>query len=316
MRCFQKEFLLLGFVSILSGCSPGKNPSPLAPDSFSKAVSLPVKTSILHFAKITRDIRMKEYFSFLDSLTSNYDTLRNPKLNEYAIVHANPWILDTLRSWDYYILKKRGKFFYDQSKMVVLHKGDKLLIPDSSSVSVIMKKIKSTVLDLNIPEYKLRLIQLGDTILNCNVRVGRNAEEYLALAGHSVNLKTPVGEGEVIRIERNPIFVNPDTGKRYDSTLRDDGRYTKFPVIPWLEPSINGIRYGDLIHPTTNVNTLSKAYSHGCIGTSEADAWTIYYNAPIGTKVIFRYNLKAIDTKGDTIILKDIYNLKESKRAI
>lgn len=48
------------------------------------------------------------------------------------------------------------------------------------------------------------------------------------------------------------------TGIKYDSTCRDDGNYTKMPVIPWLEPSINGIRYGAMIHPTTNRKVSEK----------------------------------------------------------
>lgn len=81
------------------------------------------------------------------------------------------------------------------------------------------------------------------------------------------------------------------------------------PIIPWIEPSINGIRYGALIHPTTNPETLGKAYSHGCVGTTEQDAWFIYYNAPIGTPVFFRYDLTVIQPSGDILFLKDIYEL-------
>jgi L,D-transpeptidase ErfK/SrfK len=193
---------------------------------------------------------------------------------------------------------------------VILHRGDSLLIPDSALVNKISNKLKTTTLDLNIPEFKLRLLQEGDTILVSTVRVGKNKEEYLSLAGHTVDLRTPIGQGEIIRIERNPYYINPDDGKRYDSTRRDDGQYTKMPIIPWLEPTINGIRYGDMIHATTNINTLGKASSHGCIGTSESDAWVIYYNSPLGTKVTFRYDLILKGNHNDTIQLKDIYFLK------
>lgn len=306
---FQKAILSVGLVLLLSSCSIKKTPSLKVADlsGKKKAVIEPVAR---HVIKIKKEVRMKDYFHFLDSLVASRDTLDNPNLNEYAIVHANPWIIDSLINSDYYVLKKRGRFLYDQTKFVILYRGDSLIIPDSAATSALIKKSKSTVLDLNIPEYMLRVIQRDDTILSCKVRVGRNAKEYLALAGHAVNLKTPIGEGEIVRIERNPIYVDPDTGKRYDSTQRDDGRYTKLPIIPWIEPSINGVRYGDLIHPTTNERTLGRAYSHGCIGTSEADAWTIYYNAPLGTKVIFRYDLMVI-RRGDTIRLKDIYQLKK-----
>ncbi|WP_415867183.1 L,D-transpeptidase family protein [Thalassobellus suaedae] len=80
--------------------------------------------------------------------------------------------------------------------------------------------------------------------------------------------------------------------------------------MPFIETEINGIRYGQLIHPTTNPETLNKAYSNGCIGTKEGDAWVVYYYAPIGTKIQIRYDLNGTDTKDKSLLLKDIYNLK------
>ncbi len=40
----------------------------------------------------------------------------------------------------------------------------------------------------------------------------------------------------------------------------------------------------------TDPKTLAKAASNGCIGTSEADGWRIYFFAPTGTKVLIRYD--------------------------
>jgi len=86
---------------------------------------------------------------------------------------------------------------------------------------------------------------------------------------------------------------------------------TKLPQIPFIETEINGLRYGQLIHPTTNQETLSKAYSNGCIGTKEADAWVIYYYTPINTKIEIRYNLNVKDKNGNRLLLKDIYNVSK-----
>jgi L,D-transpeptidase ErfK/SrfK len=80
---------------------------------------------------------------------------------------------------------------------------------------------------------------------------------------------------------------------------------------PSLTPSINGIITGALIHATTNPKSLGKAYSNGCIGTSEPDIWSIYYAAPPGTKVKFRYDLDVRDKNGNIKKLKDIYDRKE-----
>jgi L,D-transpeptidase ErfK/SrfK len=52
---------------------------------------------------------------------------------------------------------------------------------------------------------------------------------------------------------------------------------------------------------------LGKAYSNGCIGTSEADAWFVYYYAPLGTAIEIKYNL--INADGKT--LKDIYGFSD-----
>jgi lipoprotein-anchoring transpeptidase ErfK/SrfK len=277
--------------------------------------SLPGRGSrcILGYVPIPHTVDIAHYFSFIDSIKTGVDTFQNVKIDEYVLVHANPWIIDSLRSSDYYIQKRRGIFLFDQSKWIVLRKGDSLAIPDSSWTASILEKLKSTTIDLNIPEFILRVVQSGDTILTTKVRVGRNEIQYLALAGHDVDLRTPIGRGKIIRIERNPIVINPETAERYKGTHRDDALYTKMPIIPWLEPEINGIRYGALIHPTTNPVTLGFPYSHGCVGTSEADAWIIYYNSPLGTKVNFRYDLQVVRANGDTLNLPDVYNLRKKR---
>jgi L,D-transpeptidase ErfK/SrfK len=270
-------------------------------------------TGILGYVAVPHDVSIGHYFRFLDSLVNATDTSRGWKGSEYVLAHSNPWILDSLKASDYYIQKGRGVFLFDQSKKVVLHRGDSLAIPDSLWATSILEKLNSTIIDLNIPEYTMRIFQSGDTLLKTKVRVGRNGTQYLELAGHDVDLRTPIGEGKIIRVERNPIVINPETGIRYKGTYRDDGRFTKMPVIPWLEPEINGIRYGALIHPTTNPATIGFPYSHGCVGTSEADAWTIYYNAPIGTRVNFRYDLSVVNDHGDSLLLADIYKIRTGK---
>lgn len=306
--CFIFQLIAMGgFALLISACSSHHDKTQSVVDSIVFAPGKSIETQPLTFVKVPRDIKMKNYFSFLDSLVARYDTL-SVKLTEHAIVHSNPWILDSLRDSDYYIQKKKGFFLYDQAEKVILHKSDSLVIPDSAAICAIDKKLKSTLIDLNIPEFTLHLIQLSDTILVCKARVGRNQDKYLAIVGHVVDLRTPIGKGEIVGIEKTPIYINPETGERYELTKRDDGRTTKMPIIPSLEPSIFKRRYGKLIHATTNPNSLGKAYSHGCIGTTEADAWTVYYNSPIGTKVIFRYDLKIRNPNGDTILLKDIYH--------
>ncbi|MFK7811100.1 MAG: L,D-transpeptidase, partial [Maribacter sp.] len=57
----------------------------------------------------------------------------------------------------------------------------------------------------------------------------------------------------------------------------------------------------------TNPETLEKAYSNGCIGTTEADAWIIYYYAPLGTSIEIKYDLNPAKFKNTNTSLKDIY---------
>lgn len=308
MNGSQKHTLvLLIFPTVmLLSCRHHSNMQMTIPVKPTQDQSATVETSPRrHLVPVRHDVRIRDYFDFMDSLVKASDSTH--RLDEYVLVHANPWIIDSLRSMDYYVLKAKGVFLYDQSRKIILRGQDSLAIPDSLTIISIKARLKATVLDINIPEFKLRIIQSADTLLTCRVRVGRNDSKYLAIAKHIVDLRTPIGDGEIVRIERDPVVVDPETGIRYDSTRRDDGQYTKLPVIPWLEPTINGRRYGSLIHPTTNPATLGRAISHGCVGVSEADAWTIYYNAPIGTKVRFRYDLKSVSEKGDTVRLKDIY---------
>jgi len=256
---------------------------------------------------VLHDVRMNRYFEALDSICLAITGEFGVEVNEYHIIHTNQWILDSLRAQDYYTAIGKGVRIENQRALVAIHQGAVIRVPYQSEVDSIDRLLSSIVIDVNIPEFTLR-IWSGNSILHtCPVRVGKNERKYLALAGHEVNLRTPIGEGHIVRIERNPIYINPVDGHRYKTTRRDDGRYTQLPRIPFLEPEINGIRSGALIHPTTNRSTLGKAVSNGCVGLSEADAWMVYYHAPLGARVRFRYELVVTDSSGHQRTLDDIY---------
>ena len=256
---------------------------------------------------IPNDIPMHRYFEGMDSICTSVESVYDVSINEYELVHANSWIIDTLMAQDYYIAKSRGVIIDNQKEQVALHAGDALRIPTQDEIDSIRQWLSGIIIDVNIPEYTLRILAADTVLYQCAVRVGKNERKFLALAHHEVNLRTPIGEGSIIRIERNPLYINPVDGKRYKRTRRDDGHYTQLPRIPFLEPEINRIRSGALIHPTTNRSTLGKAVSNGCVGLSEADAWIVYYHAPLGTPVRFRYDLTLTDSAGLTTRLTDIY---------
>lgn len=265
---------------------------------------------------VTREIQVRHLFRFLDQLVAQYDSLDTYPLTENLILRANPWMLDTLVQTDYYLQKAKGNFVYDQPRMTVLRPGDTLIIPGPRQAAVLLEKMANTWLDLNIPSFELRIME-GDSLLHpIPVRVGKNEQEFLATAGHEVDLRTRTGEGVIYRVNRYPIFIDPVEGKRFKFTKRDDRRSTLMPQIPWLEPVIDGKRYGQLIHPTTNPRTLGKAASNGCIGTKEADAWRVYFYAPVGTKVKIRYDLTAINSAGDTLHYRDVYAPEKKKKKL
>ena len=260
---------------------------------------------------LSRNVKIKEYFSFLDSIIACEDTLLAYPLTEHLLVRANPWIISRLAQSDYYRLMELDSFIYDQEEMIILWPGDTIVLPQPAEAWQLFQQMRQTSINVNIPEFRLRIIEAGDTLYNFPVRVGRDQKKHLALAGTTVDLRTKPGVGKIIRIARYPLFINPSTGQRFTHTRRDDGRTTLMPLIPWIEPEVNGQRYGQLIHPTTNPKTLSRAYSNGCIGVREADAWIIYYHAPLGTRIQLDYQLRIKGAKGETVELEDIYNWKE-----
>lgn len=264
------------------------------------------RSQITHVFKDT--VRIKDFFKVMDSIVYRYDSLLTYPVSEHLIVRNNPWVIDSLASTDYYQLKERGITSLNPKELPIFKPGDSLVIPDSATVDSLSQLFEQTYLDLNIPEFKLRVMQEDSVIYEFPVRVGRNERKYLAMAGRVVDLRTHTGEGTIVQYSKDPVFINPADNHVYHVTKRDDGVSTDLPNIPWLVPEINGIRYGQLIHPTTNIETLGRAYSNGCIGTSEAAAWYIYYHAPIGTRILIRYELVIVDKNGDTLQLQDIYN--------
>jgi L,D-transpeptidase ErfK/SrfK len=246
-------------------------------------------------------------FDFLDSLVAQYDTLVPYEMSEHLLVRANPWLIDSLENTDYYRLKEKGIFNYDNRLLVVMHEGDTLFIPNEAAAKALLAKMDSTVLDINIPEFKLRIVENGDTIFAFPIRVGQNRKRYLLATDRVTDLRTKMGTGTIVRHSKDPFFRDPVDGRLFNVTERDDKKKTRMPLIPWIEPKLNGSRNGQMIHPTSNPKSLGKAYSNGCIGTREADAWRIYFHAPLGTRVVVRYDLKVVNEQGDTIKLRNIY---------
>lgn len=261
--------------------------------------------------QVPKDVRVGEYFTYIDSLVKAHDTLVPYGLSEHLLVRNNPWIIDTLANTDYYRMMARDSFVYDQRQMIVLPEGSTLVFPDSLKALKLLDAFAKTKIDVNIPEFTLRIFQDSTLLYRMPVRVGQDRQRYLKMGDRVTDLRTKTGKGTIVRHAKDPDFYNPVNGKRFYVTNRDDGRKTLMPQIPWIETEVNGIRNGQMIHPTTNPKSLGRAYSNGCIGTSEADAWIIYYHAPLGTKLEIRYDLETTDQDGNPVLLDDIYGMAD-----
>lgn len=292
-------------ILLITGCRPTSSNTFI--ESQADVMDYSIQYPQRDFLLVNSDITMGHYFEAIDSLCEKVSSLYGYDIDEYILVHSNKRIIDTLMQQDYYEALLKGKYIEDQRKCIALHAGDTVFIPTQLEIDSLRTMLSQVLIDVNIPEYTLRIWVGGELRHSCLVRVGRNERRYLQLAHREVNLQTPVGKGKIVRIERNPLYINPVDGHRYTSTRRDDGRYTKLPRIPFLEPELDGRRPGSLIHPTTNRSTLGKAVSNGCVGLSEADAWMVYYYAPIGTEVEFRYDLRVTDSLRNPVTLEDIY---------
>lgn len=274
---------------------------------------LPRKSAFAFAYSVPHDVRVKDYFRFMDTLIQRLDTLVAYDLNGILLARANPWVMDSFIETDYYRRKAKGEVVLDQKQLIILHTGDTLRIPNDAFAAELKAKIDVTWLDINIPEFRMRIVEGSDTLYAFTVRVGQNRKRFLKAIDRIEDLRTKTGVGRIIRVNRYPAWRDPVTGKQYKDTGRDDGLRTKLPQIPWLEPVINGRYWGQMIHPTTNPESLGKTYSNGCIGTSEEDAWRIYFHAPIGTKVVIRYDRLLIGPEGDSTWLPDVYNKKKFK---
>lgn len=257
---------------------------------------------------VSKNITVSEYFNYLDSIVNRQNVLLSHNITEHILVRSNPWIIDTLANTDYYYMKAKDSFVYDQKEMIVLKKGSEIIIPDSIKVNSILKSFKNTKIVVNIPEFKLRIFEDTLMLYVFPIRVGRNEKKYLKMSDRITDLKTKHGSGTIVNHVKNPDYYNPVDNHKYIFTVRDDKKTTQMPQIPWVVTEINGVENGQLIHPTTNPVTLNKAYSNGCIGTKEADAWKIYYHSPIGTKIDIKYNLNVTDSIGNKIKVEDIYS--------
>lgn len=283
--------------------------------NFSLLVSF-LLVQVISFSQISledtlkKDIKMKNYFSYIDKLVEKYNDTLEYDISEYTLVHNNPWIIDTLAATDYYYQKSKGIIDLNQREKFILRKGTVLHIPTKSQNDAILFNLSQNYVEINIPEFTLNIYNSGLLIYQALIRVGRNESRYLKSIDRYTDLRTKTGSGKIYSTEKNPTWINPVDGHKYTETTRDDTVRTKMPITPSMMINLNKIISGQLIHSTTNPKTLGKAYSNGCMGTNEFDIWHIYYLAPINTPINIKYELHPYEG----IELEDIYSKDKHKK--
>ena len=304
----MKNILLVLVSFVIFGCNNATKKT-----DEEESTDIQEKLKILTEIVVDKDVPIHSYFKWMDSVVAEHNNTHDYAIDEYIIVHNNPWIIDTLSHTDYYYLMDKGIFNEDSQSLIALKKDQVLVIPDSTETQNLKTRLENTSLEINIPEFRLRIIEEDKVIYKFPVRVGKVGKRYLAMAKATVDMRTKPGVGEIIRVNKNPEYKNPQNNLKYTKTNRDDGKRTGLPAIPWIEPAIDGRSLGQLIHPTTNMATLEKASSNGCIGLRESDAWIVYYYAPLGTKVVIKYELEGKNDAGEMVQFKDIYPGIENK---
>lgn len=311
MRSFFGIFIVLFSFSTRAFSKPinkQKTSANLEFPTFIKKDSV-IPSEVLFTFVVPEDVKVKDYFTFMNNVSRAFDSILPYKLTEHILVRYNPFIIDTLISMDYYRMKLRKKVVSDQKQLIALRKGALIYVPTLAAATRLKTKMSRTYLDINIPEYKLRVIEGSDTLYTFMIRVGQVKTQFAPTIGREFDMRTRTGIGFIANVQKKFYSFDPVDGKKYEFTTRDDGKVTMMPMLPWLEPKINGELRGQWIHATTNPRSLGKAYSNGCMGTSESDIWRIYYYAPVDTKVVIRYDLIIKNEKGEFVQLKDVYGV-------
>jgi hypothetical protein len=161
---------------------------------------------------------------------------------------------------------------------------------------------------INIASFTLKLISGGECEKKYKIRVGK------------LDAKTITGAGTVTKKFKKSYFRYSSGDQKGEiirySNIRSsfNGKIVKRIKIPYdkikgLELEINGVVTGQIIHATTNPETLGHACSSGCIGLSIEDMLDLYDRVKTGAKVLIEYNPVEYHD-GYFYFYNDIYNYK------
>jgi len=191
---FRTIALSLLLLVLLSGCFSPTDPimthhpteAVLPFELEVEAVKVKETSVPKHYYVVKDSVTTGDYYDFIDGVVAELKDTLSYDISEHLIIRANLWLIDNFANTDYYHLMERGKFVYDPTSIVILEKGDSLLIPNAKEAKILQAKMDNTIIDVNIPEFKLQILEGDDLIHQCNVRVGKDTKRYLAMAGRTV----------------------------------------------------------------------------------------------------------------------------------
>jgi len=146
-------------------------------------------------------------------------------------------------------------------------------------------------IEINLPEFALRLVENGEIIKTYNIAIGTPYEQ------------TPTGSFVIFYKQEYPTW--------YPGSNFDD----RTPVPPGPENPL-GTRWMEFypnygIHGTNKGWDINYPVSGGCIRMQDIDAKELYEKVPLGTPVSIRYQTLLLQEKTDGLYVKifpDIYN--------
>ena len=149
-------------------------------------------------------------------------------------------------------------------------------------------------IQINLPEYKLRLIRDGILVKEYDIAIG------------AVENKTPVGNYKITEKEANPTWYPTEN-------QRKQGEKTTAPG-PDNPLGIRWLRYDGAygIHGTNEEEKVGFGYavSHGCIRMRNSDVAELYDQVEVGTPVKIVYQSIVLNNRADGLyvnLLPDVY---------
>ena len=169
--------------------------------------------------------------------------------------------------------------------------GTKLIIP----TQFILPPGPKQGIVLNLAEFRLYFFSKDQkTVTTLPVGIGR------------LGWKTPLGETTIVRKRENPVWVPPESIRRYSASRGKDlpDFIPSGPNNPLGYYAMNLAWTGYLIHGTNAPNSIGIRSSSGCIRMYPEDIKVLFKLAEIGTSVRVVHEPLKVGKKGNELYLE------------